>query len=298
MSFQIREFTEKDISNLLQLLNEANKGSYEFTPFDEEEIHFQVQERGTRILLAERKNEVLGVVAYRDGHWGEEIMWLSTSGTQDHRLIEDTLVCEIEKNVKREKVFAAVDADSPEINEWINRGYHEEGGLYHMIAPLKSKIPIPTIPASVILRSLKPGEEKELVEAVNAGFGWERLKSSVMQDWKADSPDFDENWVHVAELDNRIVSVVVAKSDVEHNKIFGTNRGYLGPAATLPEHRGKNLASALTARAMNFMFEKGFESAVLYTSDANVPSLTLLQKLGFRVGHHWRFMRKTIVKQN
>ncbi|MEM2780808.1 MAG: GNAT family N-acetyltransferase, partial [Candidatus Bathyarchaeia archaeon] len=70
-------------------------------------------------------------------------------------------------------------------------------------------------------------------------------------------------------------------------------RGYLGPAATLSEFRGKNLASALTRKAMNFLYEKGMDTVSLYTFEGNIPSITLLKKLGFKVQHHWKFMHKT-----
>lgn len=71
-------------------------------------------------------------------------------------------------------------------------------------------------------------------------------------------------------------------------------RGYLGPAATLPEFRGRGLASALTQKAMNFLFVKGMDSVALYTGERNKPSVHLLKKLGFRVGHHWKILVKRL----
>jgi len=44
---------------------------------------------------------------------------------------------------------------------------------------------------------------------------------------------------------------------------------------------------------MNFLFEKGMDSVALYTTEQNIPSVTLLRKLGFKIGRHWKFMRKT-----
>lgn len=65
----------------------------------------------------------------------------------------------------------------------------------------------------------------------------------------------------------------------------------------MPDYRGKNLASALTRRAMNFLYKKGVDSVGLYTVEQNTPSVTLLRKLGFEVGHHWKFIRKTLMKK-
>jgi ribosomal protein S18 acetylase RimI-like enzyme len=292
MNTQIREFADADMPAALRLLNDAHRGSYEFSPFTEENIHFQIQERKAEILVAEGKDEVLGVVAYRDGHWGEEILWLATSATPNQTLVADGLVAEAEKYVKRGELFTSIDAGSPEAEEWAARGYRLDDGLYQMLIALDAAIPLPKVPDGILVRSLRTDEERELIEVVNAVFGWERLKSGVIEEWKADFPPFDEEWVHVVESGGRLVSAVASRPDTNHNKLFGTNRGNLGPAVTLPEFRGKHLASILTRRATNLLFQKGMDSAVLYTRDQNVPSVTLLQKLGFRIGHHWRFMRK------
>lgn len=146
----------------------------------------------------------------------------------------------------------------------------------------------------VLMRCLGLNEEKEFVETVNAGFGWERVKIGDIDRWKAESPPFNEEWVQVAEVDKRIVSVVVAKPDTYFNRFFDDRRGYLGPATTISEHRNENLASALTLRAMNFLFERRMESVALYTAEQNIPSVTLLAKVGFEIMHHWRFMHKNL----
>ncbi len=297
MTVQIRSFTDEDMSSLVKLLNETNRESYEFIPFDEEKLRSQIREWNLKILVAEEKGGIIGSVAYNNGHWGEEIEWLAVSENSNRKLVEKVMVREIEKHVKGETVFTVVDAGSPKIKEWAERGYKPEGGLYHMVAKLDGLKPLPKVPEDVIIRSLKPGEEKEFVEAVNAGFGWERVKLGIIQKRKSECPSFSEEWIHLAELDSKIVSVVVSRPDVKYNKFFSGKRGYLGPAATLPEHRGKNLASALTRRAMNFLFEKGMDSAALYTTEQNIPSVTLLRKLGFKIGHHWKFMRKNLSQQ-
>lgn len=161
-----------------------------------------------------------------------------------------------------------------------------------MITILSGLKSIPKIPEGVLLRCLKPEEENEFVQVVNAGFGWERVKLGDIEKWKAESPPFDEEWIYVAESDGKLVSVVVAKPDIGYNRFFNAKRGYLGPAATVPEYRGKNLASALTVHAMNSLFKRGMDSVCLFTNEANAFSIKLLQKIGFQIGFHWRFMLK------
>jgi ribosomal protein S18 acetylase RimI-like enzyme len=278
MTFKIRSFTEKDLPTLVRLLNEAHRGAYEFAPYSGDSLNSRIRERCFRILMAVESGETVGSVAYNDGHWGEEIEWLTVPESPSRKIIEKELVREAEKYVKRQAVFVAVDAGSPKIEEWIERGYKPGGGLCHMTARLDGIRPLPTVPEDIILRSLKPEEERELVEAVNAGFGWKRLEMGIVQRWKSECPPFCEEWVHVAEHNHRIVSVVASRPDMDYNKYFNGKRSYLGPAATLTEYRGKNLASCLTRRAMNFLFEKGMDSVALYTSEQNAPSIALLRK--------------------
>jgi len=297
MTVQIRNFTDKNLSNIVKLLNETCKESYEFISFNEEKLCSQIKEWDLKILVAEEEGRIVGSVAYNNGHWGEEIEWLAAYERLNRRLIENLLAREIEKYVKGETVFTVVDAGSPKINEWAERSYKSEGGLYHMVAKLDGSKPLPKVPENAIIRNLKPEEKKDFVEAVNAGFGWERLKQGAIQGWKSECPPFSEEWIHIAKLGDKIVSVVVSRPDAKYNKFFGGNRGYLGPAATLSKYRGKNFASTLTRRAMNFLFEKGMDSVALYTSEQNIPSVTLFQKLGFKIRHHWKFMRKNLSQQ-
>ena len=293
MAIQIRPFTDNDLPNIAKQLNETYRDTYEFSPYTVDGLHFWLQESRLRIVVAEEDGNFLGTAAYHDGHWGEEIEWLAVFEGPNKKLIENMFVSELEKFVHDTRIFTPIDFDSPKINEWIERGYKAEGGLYHMIIALDDLKPVLEMPESMVLRSLRPDEEKALVEAVNAGFGWERLKLGDIQKWKIDSPPFSEDWVQVADTNGKIVSVVVAKPDTFYNEAFEGKRGYLGPASTLAEYRCKNLAFTLTVRALNLLFERGMGSAALFTSATNVASMTLLQKLGFKIGHHWKFMRKT-----
>ena len=109
-------------------------------------------------------------------------------------------------------------------------------------------------------------------------------------DFKLVANDLSEK--SLADFEGKIVSVVVSRRDLEYNRYFKAKRGYLGPAGTLPEFRGKGLASALTRRAMNFLYEKGMDSVALYTSENNAASIALLRKLGFKIRHNWKFLYK------
>ena len=293
MIAQIRNFEESDLPFLLELLKEPDSEQrLLYMHYGNGNFSSWLKERSIKVLIAENNNGIIGSAAYNDGFWGEEIEWLVTCGTPDRKLVENMLIREAEKYVKRDTVFTSVNAGSSRVEEWVQRGYCPNGGLYYMITKLSRFKSIPKIPEGVLLRCLKPEEENEFVQVVNAGFGWERVKLGDIEKWKAESPPFDEEWIYVAESDGKLVSVVVAKPDIGYNRFFNANRGYLGPAATLPEYRGKNLASALTVHAMNSLFKRGMDSVCLFTNEANAFSIKLLQKIGFQIGFHWRFMLK------
>ncbi|MEM2249618.1 MAG: GNAT family N-acetyltransferase [Candidatus Bathyarchaeia archaeon] len=296
MDLKIATFTREDIASLVKLLNEEYSSSYEFIPYTVEKLLKEIEERNLTVLVAKGDSEILGCIALHTGHHGEHIEWLASSKGPHQQVVEEMLVSEVEKRVSGSDISVRVDADSPKMRFWIERGYKAEDGFYHMVAKLDGVKPLPPVLEGTIIRSLRPNEEKALIETVNTGYGWERLREGFIAKWKAEHPPFDESWIHVAEIDGKIVSAVASRPDTEYNKLFKARRGYLGPAVTLSEYRGRNLASALTRRAMNFLYEKGMDSVALHTNEQNKPSVTLLKNLGFEVKHVWKFMHKNVVK--
>ncbi|MEM3566273.1 MAG: GNAT family N-acetyltransferase [Candidatus Bathyarchaeia archaeon] len=298
MDLKIVAFTREDAASLVMLLNEEYANSYEFIPYTVEKLLKEIEERNLTVLVAKRDSEILGCIALHAGHHGEHIEWLTSSKGVHQQVVEEMLVSEVEKRIVGSDLSVRVDADSPKMRFWIERGYKAEDGFYHMVARLDGVKPLPPVPEGAVIRSLKLNEERALIETVNTGYGWERLREGFIAQWKAEHPPFDESWIHIAEIGGKIVSAVASRPDTEYNKHFKARRGYLGPAVTLPEYRGRNLASALTRRAMNFLYEKGMDSVALHTAEKNTPSVTLLKNLGFEVKHIWKFMHKNIVKIN
>ena len=295
MTIQILKFESRHLPTIVRFLNEEYRDSHEFIPYTEERVLSQIRRRDLKILVAEENGNMLGLVGTHLEERGEEnISWLAADEGPNRRIIENTLVNEVEKNAKGDTVTTTIEEGSPRINDWINRGYVLNPGWLRMSAKLDRLKPIPEIAEGIKLRNLKSEEEEELVALMNTGFGWQRTELGVLGKWKSDDPPFSEDWVQVAEVDERIVSAVVAKPDTDYVKYLHLKRGYLGPAATLPEFRNKHLASALTVRAMNFLFEKGIGSVRLGTSEQNVSSITLLRSLGFQVDIVRKILRKKL----
>jgi len=295
MTIEIVEFNNGHLSAVCELLNKGSREQYEFIPFDEERVLSQIKRRHLKILVAKENGTISGLIASHSHENSEEdITWIATSEGHDRKTVEDTLLSALEKHVNPQTLITMIDEGSPRIPEWISRGFMLQPGFQRMSAKLTGSVPVPMVDADTKLRNLGPDEEEQLIEAVNKGFGWKRLESGDLETWKSEDPPFTEEWIQVAEVDQRIVSVVVPKPDTDANRYLHIRRGYLGPAATLPEFRGKHLATALTARSMNLLFEKGMDSARLGTSEKNVSSIALLSSLGFKVDSVRKILQKKL----
>jgi ribosomal protein S18 acetylase RimI-like enzyme len=295
MTIQITEFDSRHLPAIGKLLNDEYKDTFEFIPFDDEKVLYQIRRRHLKLLVAEENGKVLGVIGTHSHENAEEdISWLAASKERDQKTIENMLVKELEINVKADTVSTMIDQGSRKIADWIDRGYTLQPGFQRMDAKLDALRPIPKVDEGTTLRSLRTGEEDQFIATVNKGFGWKRIERGDLETWKLEDPPFTEEWVQAAEIGERIASVVVAKPDTAATKYLHLNRGYLGPAATLPEFRNKHLASALTARAMNFLFQKGMDSVRLGTSEKNVSSIALLRSLGFQVENVRKILHKKL----
>jgi ribosomal protein S18 acetylase RimI-like enzyme len=296
MTIQISEFApERHLTALAELLNNEYRGSFEFIPFDAERIKYQIRRRNVSVLVAEENGHATGLIGTHLEERGEmDISWLAARDRPDRKRIENLLVDTVERRAKSDSVSAGVDERSPRIKDWIERGYSLNPGWLRMSAKLDHLKEIAKVAEDTKLRSLKLSEEEKLVELMNTGFGWRRLELGALENWRVEDPPFTEDWVQVAEVNGKIVSAVVARPDTESNKYLHLKRGALGPAATLPEFRSRHLASALTARAMNLLFEKGMDSVRLGASELNIPSQTLLLSLGFQVDNVRKIMRKKL----
>jgi ribosomal protein S18 acetylase RimI-like enzyme len=295
MTATILQFTSKHLPAVVELLNNEYRDSREFIPFSEERVLSQIRRRHLKILIAEEDSRALGLLATHSHENAEEdITWLTARKGANQKTVENMLIDQLEKRTDIKTIGFMVDEKSPRIQDWINRGYTLEPGFQRMSAKLDGHTPVPRIDEDIKLRSLTNNEEEKFVETVNTGFGWKRVEIGDLETWKSEDPPFAEDWVQVAEADKRIVSVVVAKPDTESIKYLHIKRGYLGPAATLPEFRNKHLGTALTARAMNFLFEKGMGTVRLGTSETNVSSNVLLKRLGFQVDGGRKILRKKL----
>ncbi|MEA2652570.1 MAG: mycothiol synthase [Chloroflexota bacterium] len=107
-----------------------------------------------------------------------------------------------------------------------------------------------------------------------------------------DSPDFDTSLWVVAWDGDEVTAAVVNTIYAHENEATGSRRGWLDSVFTRRAWRKRGLASALIARSLHVLAERGMETAMLGV-DADNPSgaLRLYESFGFVVtdrGQAWR----------
>ncbi len=293
-STKVRQYCDKDLPKLANLWNEARRGSHEFTPYTEEKLCRELERAAFILVAVDEQESIIGLALLRWEWYGEELQLLAWPGPQQ-REIEEQLLATIEQEAKADELTVVVDAeDRSRIEFFTSRGYWPQGSLYQMLIELDRPRSMPPVPQGYLLRSPRPEEEEALIRVVNTAYEGERLRPGALASWGEEDPEFSPEWVQVAEYEGELVAAVVARPDRDFNEHFQARRGYLGPAATLPAHQGKGLAKALTARALDFLQERGLKAASLYTWSGNAAALKVLRSLGFRVGHEWKIFTKPV----
>ena len=290
----LRPYCDNDIAEIVNLLNEANATSYEFIPGTEEGVQARLTGASSVLLATDERDQLLGLAYLRQDWYGETITLAVRPGPVKDD-IPDILLAAIEPQNKTGDVSTSIDAaDNQRLSFFAARGYEPESSLYQLVANLDKLPPVPAPPSDYIIRSLRSGEEEALIRLANSAYDGERLRSGILARWSADDPVFDLDLVAVAEHRGDLVALVAGRSDRDYNQYYQSHRGYLGPAGTLPQHRSKGLGKILTARAMQVLHERGMQAVCLHTWGGNRPALNLTRDLGFRVGHEYKILHKTV----
>ncbi len=148
-------------------------------------------------------------------------------------------------------------------------------------------IPDIELPAGLTTRPVTFAERLEVVRAMDEAMhdhrGWPRL-SEVQLAGMVDHPTRGQNDVwQVARDGDRVVGGVLGYIDTDENATLGRRRGYTEGIFTVRDWRGRGVASALIARNLRLLRERGMTEAALSVDTEN-PSgaLGLYQRHGFR----------------
>ena len=295
---RLQPYRKSILPNVLSLVNEAEAGSHEFIPYSEKSLQADLKEASSVVLATDDEDRITGL-AYLSRQWFGETITLHVRPGPGQWEVGDLLLSALEPRTQTDELSTSVDtSDHERLAFFLERGYRPESSLYEMTADLDRRRRRRRLPAGYIVGSLKMDEEEAFIQLVNTAYAGERLRPGVLAQWQAEDRNFGTDWVQVARCVGQLVATVVARSDREYNEYFHASRGYLGPAATLPSYRGKGLSQALTARAMNFLRERGMRTVCLHTWELNQPALKLTRNLGFRVAHEWRILGKTAQRRH
>jgi ribosomal protein S18 acetylase RimI-like enzyme len=291
---KIRPCSERDILELVSIVNDAYREDHEFIPYTDETLQAELKPASAVLLSVDEPDRIVGLAYLRQDWYGETVTTCARPG-MDWQEIEDFLLSAIEPENKTGHITTSIDPEDEErIAFFSARGYRVQSSLYQMVADLEKPLPLLQLREGYRIRSLRADEEDRLITLANTAYNNERLRPGVLAKWQANDPDFRIEWIQVAEYEGGLVAMVRGSSDREYNEHYGVRRGYLGPAATLPVHRGRGLSKALTASAMRILRQHGMDTACLYTWEGNPAAVELTKHLGFRLGHEWKIFGKTL----
>ena len=174
-------------------------------------------------------------------------------------------------------------------------GFEPARWFFDMVRPNLDDIPDVSLPEGIEIRPIDKMLARKVwdadVEAFADHWGGFDHSEEHLQRW-LDSPTTDVSiWVIAFEGDE-VVAGVVNGIDEDQNAALGVRRGWLQSVFTRRPWRRRGLASALIARSLEVLRERGQTSAALGV-DADNPSgaLGLYEGLGFAVDERaiaWR----------
>ena len=291
---KLQPYRESILPKVVSLANEAEASAYEFVPFGEDGLREELKGATSALLVTDDRDQIAGL-AYLSKQWYGETFTLYLRPASRRWEVGDLLLSALEPRAQTDQLGTEVEpSDHERIAFFSERGYRSESSLYQMSADLDRRRSLHGLPAGCTIGSLKAGEEEALIQLANTAYAGERLRPGILARWQERDPSFSADWVQVVRCNGQLVGAVVARSDHEYNEYYHASRGYLGPAATLPGYRGRGLSQALTARAMNFLRERGMRSVCLYTWGGNQPALKLTTNVGFRQTHEWKIFGRRV----
>lgn len=295
VSMNIRACKETDLKAILDLANRRNKNTHEFVPLTHKSLTKWIEESKALVYIAEDKQFTGFAIAERG--WPAEpdeiqISMLCAEAKRNGASIERELLDQCQKHSEVEGIITMLPIGDPKIKQQEKWGFQLNGGIFQLTRSLSKMPPKPPVMKGAKVRGLKKGEEKEFVTVMNTSFARTRLTMKDFEDWKRNDPLFNYDWIQVVEFEGSLIGAGVARRDIEFNRYYRAKRGYLGPAGTLPEFRGKGLNRTVNWHAMNAAKHFGMTSVSLYTHEENFPVLKLTHELGYTIIYHWKILKR------
>ncbi len=155
-------------------------------------------------------------------------------------------------------------------------------------------MPAYTVPEGFVVRGYQPGDEESWLELLNLGeYG---------SDW--DRPRFDEYLTGperepgsvVVVRDGRVVAATFASREVGRD-----NTGRVDFVTSHPDVRGLGLGRVVCTGVVQYLVNRGYDQAILYTDDWRLPAIGLYLSMGFEpqmtrsdMPERWRRVREQL----
>jgi mycothiol synthase len=161
-------------------------------------------------------------------------------------------------------------------------GLVAERTLLVLRLPFGDDAPQERVPDGVTLRSFRP-DDTDAVVAVNARAFAHHPEQGAMDradfERRAASDWFDPDGLFVAEdAGGRVVGFHWTKVEGQPD---GTELGEVYVVGVDPDAHGGGLGTALTARGLRYLHERGVRTVDLYVEGDNTPALAVYHRLGF-----------------
>lgn len=287
-TFTIRAAGMSDLQVVTDLFNEHSRsfhGVAEVTPeeirqfWDAPDIDPEQD-----AVLAESADGAL--LAYGDiGDWGGAI-WLDVRGFDDEA--QRAIIARLEELAEAKKAGArlmafVIEEDAAMRCLYEERGYRLVRHSFRMEADLAELPSEPPLPAGVVIRTMRDGEEERVYEAHQEAFEdvWMHTRDPYDEwtHWFLKDPSFDPSLWFVAEADGDVAGVAIcrpreSRPGVGWVRVLGVRRPY----------RQRGIGEALLRRAFAEFARRGFERVGLgVDAESATGAVALYERAGMRV---------------
>ncbi|HKY83708.1 MAG TPA: GNAT family N-acetyltransferase [Anaerolineales bacterium] len=177
-------------------------------------------------------------------------------------------------------------------------GYSPVRYAFRMRRDLASPIPDLPIPAGLEIRPAHPEHYRTIWEAEREAFqdhwGYSPWPEEAYHRF-LEFPHYDPRLWQVAWEGDQVAGLVLNYINVEENEWFGRQRGYTEDIAVRRPWRRRGVASALIARSLAALKDRGMTEAVLGVDAENrTGALRVYERLGYTPLQRWTVFRRLL----
>lgn len=177
-------------------------------------------------------------------------------------------------------------------------GYAPARLAFRMRRDLSEPIPDRPLPEGLEIRAARPEHFRAIWEAEREAFadhwGYTPWPEQAFQRF-VDFPHYDPALWQIAWDGDQVAGMVLNYIHQEENRSFGRRRGYTEDIAVRRPWRRRGLASALIARSLKALRERGMTEAVLAVDAENrTGALRLYERLGYAAIKQWTIYRRPL----